>query len=314
MWLFNSLLLTLAAVPSISAAAVSTSAPRPLVIWHGMGDSYAAPGMVEFGELIAEIHPGIIIHSVYIEEDLEQDRRASFYGNVNEQIALVAEQIADITELKDGFDAIGFSQGGQFLRAYVERYNTPPVHNLITFGSQHMGISDIPGCKPWDLMCQAARRAAISSVYSHWAQTNIVQAQYYRDPSRMDSYLAVNEFLADINNELTDTQNTTYAKNLPALNKLVLVLFSEDVTVVPKESAWFGSYDSSDEKTIIPMRMQELYVQDTIGLKRLDEKGGVILKTCNGVHMHLTDECWRTLVEKFVGGPVRKAPSFRVQD
>jgi len=62
------------------------------------------------------------------------------YGNVNEQIDFVAEQIANITELKDGFDAIGFSQGGQFLRAYVERYNTPPVHNLVTFGSQHMGM------------------------------------------------------------------------------------------------------------------------------------------------------------------------------
>ena len=61
------------------------------------------------------------------------------FGNVNEQIDFVAEQIANVTELKDGFDAIGFSQAGQFLRAYVERYNTPPVHNLITFGSQHMG-------------------------------------------------------------------------------------------------------------------------------------------------------------------------------
>ena len=32
--------------------------------------------MVEFGELIAEMHPGIFIHSVYIDEDQEQDRRA----------------------------------------------------------------------------------------------------------------------------------------------------------------------------------------------------------------------------------------------
>lgn len=61
------------------------------------------------------------------------------FGNVNEQIDFVAEQIANITELEDGFDAIGFSQAGQFLRAYVERYNSPPVHNLITFGAQHMG-------------------------------------------------------------------------------------------------------------------------------------------------------------------------------
>ena len=31
------LLLALAAVPSVFGAAVSTSSPRPLVIWHGMG-------------------------------------------------------------------------------------------------------------------------------------------------------------------------------------------------------------------------------------------------------------------------------------
>ena len=42
------------------------------------GDSYASPGMVEFGKLIAEIHPGIFVHSVYIEEDQGQDRTAGF--------------------------------------------------------------------------------------------------------------------------------------------------------------------------------------------------------------------------------------------
>jgi len=129
----------------------------------------------------------------------------------------------------------------------------------------------------------------------------------------MDSYLSINKFLADINNEFVDTQNATYAKNLPTLNKLVLVLFSEDMTVVPKESSWFGSYDPLSEKTIIPMRRQELYVHDTIGLKKLDKRGGVIFRTCDGVHMHLTDECWRPLVEEFVGGAVRQIPSFRVQ-
>lgn len=67
--------------------------------------------------------------------------------------------------------------GGQFLRAYVERYNNPPVHNLITFGSQHMGVSDIPPCRPGDFLCAIARRAVKGSVYSHWAQTNLVQVR-----------------------------------------------------------------------------------------------------------------------------------------
>ena len=132
----------------------------------------------------------------------------------------------------------------------------------------------------------------------------------------MDAYLANNKFLADINNEIPDTHNTTYAKNLSSLNKLVLVLFSKDVTVVPKETSWFGSYAPSDgpwEKEIIPIWDQELYLHDTIGLKRLAEKGGIVFKKCDGVHMQLTDECWRPLVERFVGGPVRATPGFRIQ-
>jgi palmitoyl-protein thioesterase len=67
--------------------------------------------------------------------------------------------------------------GGQFLRAYVERYNSPPVHNLITFGSQHMGVSDLPVCRPGDWTCQLARRAARQGVYGHWAQENLVQVR-----------------------------------------------------------------------------------------------------------------------------------------
>ena len=67
------------------------------------------------------------------------------------------------------------SPGGQFLRAYVEKYNAPPVNNLITFGSQHMGVSDLPMCSRWDLFCHLARRAARGGVYTDWAQHNLVQ-------------------------------------------------------------------------------------------------------------------------------------------
>jgi hypothetical protein len=33
------------------------------------------------------------------------------YGNIDEQVELVARQLKDIPSLSDGFDAIGFSQG-----------------------------------------------------------------------------------------------------------------------------------------------------------------------------------------------------------
>jgi palmitoyl-protein thioesterase len=158
--------------------------------------------------------------------------------------------------------------------------------------------------------------------------TKVVQAQYYRDPAAMDTYLESNHFLTSINNEITDTRNKTYAHNLATLETLVLVLFKRDKTVVPKESAWFGSevadkedirstlsngYGDSESRqiqlgatpspstTIIPMRQQPLYTEDWIGLRELDKKSAVVLETCEGEHMQLGD-CWERLVKKFAGG------------
>ena len=98
----------------------------------------------------------------------------------------------------------------------------------------------------------------------------------------------------------------TYAANLAQLDALVLVLFTEDRTVVPKESAWFGSYreeeeGGGEEKAIVSMREQPLYVEDWIGLRALDESGRVVLELCEAEHMHLLPECWQPLVEKYVG-------------
>ncbi|TFK54516.1 alpha/beta-hydrolase [Heliocybe sulcata] len=308
------------------------SKPRPLVLWHGLGDSHSSPGMMRFADEVKAIHEGIFVHSIYITEDLDEDRKAGWFGNISAQLELVVDQLNNIEELKDGFDAMGFSQGGQFLRAYVERYNSPPIHNLITFGSQHMGVADMPMCEPGPgyVWCRLARRMARGGVYGAWAQANLIQAQYYRDPDQLPVYLSRNHFMPDINNELPEDyglssssmapitgRNKTYAKNLQSLNKFIMVLFTEDKTVVPKESSWFGSYAPSDslrtgdggegqvvlaEKTIIPMRMQPVYTTDAIGLRTLDERGDVLLETCEGEHMVMNRVCWEGLVKEWVGG------------
>jgi palmitoyl-protein thioesterase len=65
-----------------------------------------------------------------------------------------------------------------------------------------------------------------------------------QDPYQMEAYLAHNTFLADINNE-RPAKNATYRANLASLEKLVLFRFKDDVTVVPRDSAWFGFYNGS---------------------------------------------------------------------
>ena len=146
----------------------------------------------------------------------------------------------------------------------------------------------------------------------------IIQAQYYRDPTNYETYLVANKFLTDINNEIPPSRNETYARNLASLKNLVLVLFTEDKTVIPKESSWFGAEPVIEDNAhfwqipfgifrrahssgeAIPMRLQPIYLEDWIGLKELDERNGIIFETCKGEHMQLGD-CWEDLVIRFTG-------------
>lgn len=60
--------------------------------------------------------------------------------------------------------------------------------------------------------------------------SNIVTAQYYRDPTsadRYEKYLGVNVFLTDINNEVA--LNDEYKQNLINLDNLVLLMFDHDI-------------------------------------------------------------------------------------
>ena len=67
-------------------------------------------------------------------------------------------------------------------------------------------------------------------MYTDYAQSNLVTAQYFRDPTVLENYekyLQANHFLPEINNELV--RNQTYKKRLQSLESLVLLMFDKDV-------------------------------------------------------------------------------------
>ena len=217
--------------------------PLPVVIWHGLGDSAYAPWLRDLKAELELTYPGMYVHLVALESRSVADRAATFVGDVNAQVARVAEQLAQVPELRHGFDAVGFSQGGQFLRAYVERFHAP-VRRLITFGSQHMGITALPGCRDDDRLCEAVMQHIEQATYTDHAQTHMVVAQYFRDtrtPERFEEYVAHSRFLRDINNEGA-AKNASYKEGLQRLEQFVMVRFSDDTTVRPPESAWFGAH------------------------------------------------------------------------
>lgn len=297
------------AAPTVSpqpASSVDDDTPIPLVIWHGLGDSYNGEGIQHVGELAGELFPGIFVHNVQLGADANADRSATFFGNVSAQLETVCEELAahPILSTAPAIDAIGFSQGGQFLRGYVERCNTPPVRSLITFGSQHNGITRFRACGESDYLCKGAMALLRFNTWSSFVQSRLVPAQYYRDPEpeQYEKYLENSNFLADINNERPH-KNSGYADNLAALENFVMIMFEDDTTVIPKETAWFEEVNGTES---VPLRARDLYRDDWLGLRKLDRKGGLRFRRITGDHMQFTDETMTDYMKEFLGPIGRK--------
>ncbi|KAG0152426.1 hypothetical protein CROQUDRAFT_649829 [Cronartium quercuum f. sp. fusiforme G11] len=299
---------------------LSSTRTLPVVIWHGLGDSYKNPGITRLAQAVNERYPGTSVYLIHLADRANDDRKATWFGAANTEVESVCRQLETIEELEVGFDAIGFSQGGPFMRAYVERCNLPRVRNLITLGAPHMGISEYPSCRGiLDIECHIIKRLInTGSVYSTYAQEHIIPAQYFRDQADLAPYFQHNDFLRDINNERANDRqpgqdpgdlsapadpsdsprNQTYKQNMLLLENFVMFNFSEEALVRPAISAYFGVTNvSTSSKEAIPLVQLPIYEEDYIGLKQLDRSGRISYGTCHGPHMMIDDQCWDNVMD-----------------
>lgn len=278
--------------------------PLPVVIWHGLGDAAGSEGIQAVGALAEALHPGTLVHTISLGADASADRSATFFGNVTAQLEAVCAELAahPVLSTAPAVDAIGFSQGGQFLRGYVERCNAPRVRTLVTFGSQHNGIVEFKACAPSDWLCRGAMALLRFNTWSGLVQGRLVPAQYFRDPADLQPYLDNSNFLADINNERV-LKNEAYRANIAALDNLVLYMFEDDTTVVPRQTSWFAEVNGTD---VTPLRERALYKEDWLGLRELDRKGGLKLRSITGEHMQIPGQVLNDTMTEFFG-PYKKA-------
>eukprot|EP01119_Soliformovum_irregulare_P016940 TRINITY_DN4980_c0_g1_i1.p1 TRINITY_DN4980_c0_g1~~TRINITY_DN4980_c0_g1_i1.p1 ORF type:complete len:319 (+),score=42.96 TRINITY_DN4980_c0_g1_i1:122-958(+) len=233
--------------------------------------------------------PNIYVKSIMIGYDMAEDEIRGFIGNANDEVDQVCQMLKSDPKLQHGFNAVGFSQGGQFLRGYVERCNDPPVHNLITMGGQHQGVADIPNCVTVnETICTYVEDLLAFGAYEYYVQESIIQAQYFKDPMEIPNYLASSIYIADINNE-KQVKNETYKQNLITLNQFVMFKFEDDTVVVPKESEWFEFFEEGSTSIIVPLEKSVLYQEDWIGLRTLNEAGKLkFLTVPNAEHMQFS--------------------------
>lgn len=66
----------------------TSSSPKPVVLWHGLGDSYDSSGMQRVAITLRRAHPGTFVYSVRLNNDSSSDSQASFVGKVNDQVSV----------------------------------------------------------------------------------------------------------------------------------------------------------------------------------------------------------------------------------
>ena len=79
--------------------------------------------------------------------------------DINKQVELVAAQVAADPLLANGFDLIGHSQGGLLARAYIERFNKPPVRRFVSLAGPQQGVFGVPDFNA--LWCGVERSAFV---------------------------------------------------------------------------------------------------------------------------------------------------------
>ncbi|XP_026738246.1 palmitoyl-protein thioesterase 1 [Trichoplusia ni] len=266
--------------------------PTPIVLWHGMGDTCClAVSLGTFKVFLESVIPGVYVNSLRIGNSSIEDLENGYFLNPNKQVQLVCNMLAEDPQLKDGFNAIGFSQGSQFLRAVVQRcgHKIPPVKNLISLGGQHQGVYGLPHCGV--LMhpsCDYVRQLLNYAAYEHWVQTSLAQATYWHDPLDEESYQHKSIFLSEINNEVFI--NTTYIENLNKLEHFVLVKFNNDTIVQPRETEWFGFYEPGQSEKMLTLQESKLYLEDRLGLKKMEKDGKLVFISAEGDHLRFSDK------------------------
>ena len=290
--LLFALVIGLLGVTSGESSAAFSSSPLPVVLWHGMGDDCCSAGMTGISKLIASHTNDTFVHSIRLGSSTAADRWNSFFMPAATQVAEACAQLKTVPELVASgmrMNVVGFSQGGQFLRALVQQCEGLHVHNLISIGGQHQGVFGLPQCPIGSWFCKEGRILADFEVYSSFFQKHLAQANYWQDALDEEKYQTRNTWLPGVNGHPFDANQKI---RLTSLHKFVMLRFLNDTMVVPSISEHFGWYRQNSNATMsIPLNETALYTdeEDVLGLRDMDAKGKLVFLSTDGNHLQFSN-------------------------
>jgi len=178
---------------------------------------------------------------------------------------------------------MGLSQGGLLARGVIEKCEMGQyVKKLITFGGPHQGVAQFPHTGQ-GFFDNILNKIADVAVYNGLIQAHVGPAGYFHRIDNEDSYFNSGTILADLNN-VGETKNEDYKKRIGQLDAMVLIMFTEDTMVIPKETAHFGFFKDSKRDEIVALEDSNIVKNDLIGIKALVDQGKVYKHVFKGEH------------------------------
>lgn len=278
----------------------SAVASAPIVVTHGMGDSCFNPGMQSVTKAAGD-HAGQYSVCVPGGPNDVEDTLSGFLVNMDKNVDIFAAKVHADPKLAKGFNAIGLSQGNSVIRGYIERYNSPPVLNYLGVHGTVMGVSGFPNCNPAGIIspiCDVLDEVLGDLAYAEVIQKHLFQANYFRDPKRMNStsYLK-NSQIAGWNNEDPARANATHTKNIASVRSMGMVKAMKDTMVYPNAGEWWGEFKPGQFKETLAMKDTPLYHK--FGLDTLDAAGKIHFDTTDGEHLRFTVEQLTGWMDKY---------------
>lgn len=265
------------------------NAANPLVLIHGIGDSCSNSGMQSIAKYFSNY---LGVYAECIESGAGGD---SWLSTMKQQEETACANIRSNPNFAGkNIDIVALSQGSLIARGLIHNCDFGgSVKKFISIGGPHMGVSTVPNCAD-GIFCDIVNGAIKLGVYTSLVQNYIGPSNYFKDPKSYKTYLNSCSYLPDLNNEKSE-KNATHKQRFSSLDGVMLVMFTNDTVINPKETAWFGYYD--ENMNLKDMSETQLYQEDYMGLKTLDVTGRLKRVKLPGQHLQFQ---YSDIVEIFV--------------